>query len=98
MAELLRARVACECVVAGRVDADGLEIEPLHLPDGLPAWLDGLDAFLVDCDGVLWRGNAGIPGVAATYEALRAAGKVRRALRGVGVDVPRRRRRHAGDA
>jgi hypothetical protein len=48
-------------------------------PGEVKAWLDGLDAFLVDCDGVLWRGNDGIAGVADTYETLRAAGKVRRA-------------------
>jgi hypothetical protein len=29
-------------------------------------WLNGLDDFLVDCDGVLWRGNDGVPGVADT--------------------------------
>lgn len=39
------------------------------------AWLDATDTLLVDCDGVLWRATDGIPGVAETVEALRAAGK-----------------------
>ena len=39
------------------------------------AWFESTDNFLLDCDGVLWRGTEGVPGVAATVDALRAAGK-----------------------
>lgn len=38
-------------------------------------WFDGVDAFLCDCDGVLWRGNDGIKFVDDTYKALVASGK-----------------------
>lgn len=40
-----------------------------------PAWLAGVDTFLFDCDGVLWRGGVGVPRVGATIAALEAAGK-----------------------
>lgn len=39
------------------------------------AWLSRTDTFLLDCDGVLWRGHDGVPGVADTIAALKAAGK-----------------------
>ena len=39
------------------------------------AWLASVDTFLVDCDGVMWRGTHKISGSADTIEALRAAGK-----------------------
>jgi hypothetical protein len=35
------------------------------------SWLGGLDDFLVDCDGVLWRGNDGVAGVADTVKSER---------------------------
>lgn len=38
-------------------------------------WLSSIDTFLFDCDGVLWRGGIGVPGVGATIAALEAAGK-----------------------
>ena len=38
-------------------------------------WIDNLDLFLLDCDGVLWRGDIGIEGVSKTVDALRARGK-----------------------
>jgi len=41
----------------------------------LKSWIDSLDTFLCDCDGVLWRGNNGIEGVSKTVDALRARGK-----------------------
>lgn len=31
-------------------------------------WITSIDNFLVDCDGVLWRGNEAIPGVAQTID------------------------------
>lgn len=37
--------------------------------------VDGFDAFLIDLDGVVWRGDSPIDGSAETIEALRAAGK-----------------------
>ncbi|KAA0153208.1 hypothetical protein FNF29_03396 [Cafeteria roenbergensis] len=39
------------------------------------SWLDGVDAVLLDCDGVIWRGTTPIPGALAAIDALRAAGK-----------------------
>jgi len=39
------------------------------------AWLKGIDIFIFDCDGVIWRGDSAIPGAAATLDKLRAAGK-----------------------
>lgn len=33
------------------------------------------DTFLFDCDGVIWRGNTAIPGVAQTLDMLRVKGK-----------------------
>ncbi|TYZ65420.1 hypothetical protein PybrP1_002497 [[Pythium] brassicae (nom. inval.)] len=43
--------------------------------DAWQRWIDGLDAFLFDCDGVLWRGDAGIPGAREAIELLRSLGK-----------------------
>ncbi|ETV67206.1 hypothetical protein H257_16584 [Aphanomyces astaci] len=39
------------------------------------AWLNQLDAFLFDCDGVLWRGDAAIVGAKEAIALLRARGK-----------------------
>jgi 4-nitrophenyl phosphatase len=39
------------------------------------SWIDSLDTFLCDCDGVLWRGDNGIEGVSKTIDALRARRK-----------------------
>jgi len=39
------------------------------------AWLDGIDIFIFDCDGVIWRGDSVIDGVPAVLDKLRAAGK-----------------------
>ena len=41
----------------------------------LPALLSSVDTFLFDCDGVLWRGGVGIPGVGSVVASLRALGK-----------------------
>jgi phosphoglycolate/pyridoxal phosphate phosphatase family enzyme len=43
--------------------------------EALREWLAGVDTFLVDCDGVLWRATDGVDGVSHTVDALRAAGK-----------------------
>lgn len=42
---------------------------------GLLPWWRSIDTFLIDCDGVLWRSTEGIPGVDATVQAIRDAGK-----------------------
>ncbi|CAI5715305.1 unnamed protein product [Hyaloperonospora brassicae] len=39
--------------------------------ESFPQWIHGLDAFLFDCDGVLWRGNAPIDGAATMIRLLR---------------------------
>eukprot|EP00933_Yihiella_yeosuensis_P045916 TRINITY_DN41344_c0_g1_i1.p1 TRINITY_DN41344_c0_g1~~TRINITY_DN41344_c0_g1_i1.p1 ORF type:complete len:401 (-),score=91.92 TRINITY_DN41344_c0_g1_i1:288-1490(-) len=47
-------------------------------PDRLAApdkWLDGIDIFIFDCDGVIWRGDSVIEGIPAVLDKLRAAGK-----------------------
>lgn len=36
---------------------------------------NSVDTFLCDCDGVLWRGNDGVEGVADTVAAIKASGK-----------------------
>ncbi|RMX63174.1 hypothetical protein KXD40_002116 [Peronospora effusa] len=38
-------------------------------------WMQGLDAFLFDCDGVLWCGAAPIKGAAKTISLLRSLNK-----------------------
>ncbi|KAF1794791.1 Nitrophenylphosphatase-like domain [Phytophthora cactorum] len=38
-------------------------------------WIQGLDAFLFDCDGVLWRGAAPIEGAANMINLLRSLNK-----------------------
>ena len=43
--------------------------------DDLAALVQRIRCFVLDCDGVLWRGDAVIPGVPETLAALRAAGK-----------------------
>ncbi|KAL0910580.1 hypothetical protein M5K25_021578 [Dendrobium thyrsiflorum] len=66
----------------------GTEDEPLfenrvaksHLPRALTSenaidLLRSIDAFLFDCDGVLWKGNNLIDGVPEALEALRSMGK-----------------------
>jgi len=50
-----------------------------HLPH-LPftsgrAWLDALDVFLLDCDGVVWRGHETVPGAKEAVERLQGLGK-----------------------
>jgi 4-nitrophenyl phosphatase/phosphoglycolate phosphatase len=38
-------------------------------------WLKGIDTFVFDCDGVIWRGDSVIDGVPGILAKLRAAGK-----------------------
>ncbi|KAJ9566893.1 hypothetical protein OSB04_002859 [Centaurea solstitialis] len=47
-----------------------------HLsPTNVRHLLDSLDAFLFDCDGVIWKGDTLIDGVPQTLEMLRSKGK-----------------------
>lgn len=39
------------------------------------AFVDAVDTFIFDCDGVIWKGDSIIPGVAETLDMLKAAGK-----------------------
>jgi phosphoglycolate/pyridoxal phosphate phosphatase family enzyme len=41
----------------------------------LRAWLSQIDVFLFDCDGVLWRGGVGVPGVGEVILRLESLGK-----------------------
>jgi phosphoglycolate phosphatase len=43
--------------------------------NNIESFLDSIDTFLLDCDGVLWRGKEVIPGVIETLEYLRKIGK-----------------------
>ena len=47
----------------------------LQPPAGVLAWFASTRTFLLDCDGVLWKGTAPIPGAAESVAYLRAAGK-----------------------
>ena len=47
----------------------------LRTPAEARALVDGADAFIFDCDGVLWTGPAPIDGAAAAVGALQRAGK-----------------------
>ncbi|KMZ72460.1 hypothetical protein ZOSMA_163G00020 [Zostera marina] len=43
--------------------------------DNVRSLVDSVDAFLFDCDGVIWKANELIDGVAETLTALRSMGK-----------------------
>nr|XP_043610347.1 phosphoglycolate phosphatase 2 [Erigeron canadensis] len=44
-------------------------------PSNLPQLFDSVDAFLFDCDGVIWKGDTLIDGVPHTLDMLRSKGK-----------------------
>ena len=80
--------VACRMSTAAQSDAiqvavDGLRSLSLSQPpfavietvEAARSFLDDHDAFLFDCDGVLWRGNNLLPGTVETLDLLRAHGK-----------------------
>lgn len=46
-----------------------------RLADPLPELIDGVDVFIFDCDGVIWRGDSLIDGIPETLAKLRALGK-----------------------
>nr|XP_018677467.1 PREDICTED: phosphoglycolate phosphatase 2 isoform X3 [Musa acuminata subsp. malaccensis] len=48
--------------------------QPL-LPQAAQSLVDSVDAFLFDCDGVIWRGDKLIEGVPHALQALRSLGK-----------------------
>lgn len=45
------------------------------LTDPMAQLLDGVDVFIFDCDGVIWRGDSLIDGIPETLDKLRALGK-----------------------
>ncbi|KAL6600621.1 hypothetical protein ACP70R_045421 [Stipagrostis hirtigluma subsp. patula] len=57
--------------------ADGLPSSPCRLltADAARSLVDSVDAFLFDCDGVIWKGDKLIEGVPETMELLRKMGK-----------------------
>ncbi|EXB64607.1 hypothetical protein L484_017939 [Morus notabilis] len=50
-------------------------ISHLLSPHNTPDLLDSVDAFLFDCDGVIWKGESLIDGVPQTLDFLRSKGK-----------------------
>lgn len=40
-----------------------------------PQWIQNVDAFLFDCDGVLWVGDTPIPGANDMINLMRSLGK-----------------------
>eukprot|EP00558_Chaetoceros_sp_UNC1202_P001638 CAMPEP_0197256184 /NCGR_PEP_ID=MMETSP1429-20130617/74554_1 /TAXON_ID=49237 /ORGANISM="Chaetoceros sp., Strain UNC1202" /LENGTH=355 /DNA_ID=CAMNT_0042719687 /DNA_START=36 /DNA_END=1103 /DNA_ORIENTATION=- len=47
----------------------------MRLSDPEESLLSGVDVFIFDCDGVIWRGDSLIDGIPETLAKLRAAGK-----------------------
>jgi phosphoglycolate/pyridoxal phosphate phosphatase family enzyme len=43
--------------------------------ESIPKFLNGIDTFLFDCDGVLWTGKQVLPGIVDTLKQLRTLGK-----------------------
>ncbi|XP_051128655.1 phosphoglycolate phosphatase 2-like [Andrographis paniculata] len=64
--------------MAGEVsNSSAKEKANCHLlkPDTAANLVDSVDAFLFDCDGVIWKGDSLIDGVPDTLDTLRAMGK-----------------------
>eukprot|EP00976_Prorocentrum_cordatum_P107814 1194714-Prorocentrum_minimum.AAC.2 len=40
-----------------------------------PSFVDSAEAFIFDCDGVIWKGDSIIPGIPETLDMLRSKGK-----------------------
>lgn len=55
----------------------------LDSPSSYSTFIDAHDAFLFDCDGVIWNGDEVIPGVVETLKYLRKLGKKVHFHRGV---------------
>ncbi|KAG5460356.1 MAG: HAD-like domain-containing protein [Olpidium bornovanus] len=55
-------------------DMSSSSTEHLDSPEKVAAFVDSLDTFLFDCDGVIWRGDHAIPGVVETLAKLRSKG------------------------
>ncbi|KAG8385903.1 hypothetical protein BUALT_Bualt03G0093500 [Buddleja alternifolia] len=55
---------------------DKMRCQPLSLLKTLKNLLDSVDAFLFDCDGVIWKGDALIDGVPETLEKLRSMDEI----------------------
>ncbi|KAG9448537.1 hypothetical protein H6P81_008502 [Aristolochia fimbriata] len=57
-------------------DAGSIAVAPrLLAADNVTTLLDSTEAFLFDCDGVIWKGDTLIEGVPETLEMLRTRGK-----------------------
>lgn len=54
---------------------DAKSASHLLSPENVRALFDSVDAFLFDCDGVIWKGDKLIEGVPQTLEMLRSKGK-----------------------
>eukprot|EP00929_Paragymnodinium_shiwhaense_P108420 TRINITY_DN74749_c0_g1_i1.p1 TRINITY_DN74749_c0_g1~~TRINITY_DN74749_c0_g1_i1.p1 ORF type:complete len:381 (+),score=95.69 TRINITY_DN74749_c0_g1_i1:69-1211(+) len=65
---------AAAFLFGGQQRAEVLPAEPLDA-SGWERLLAGIDLFVFDCDGVIWRGDTLIEGVKAVLEKLRALGK-----------------------
>ncbi|KAL8461717.1 hypothetical protein ACS0TY_032993 [Phlomoides rotata] len=62
--------------MAGEIPKSSIEEKFQRLtPQTTRNLLDSVDAFLFDCDGVIWKGDALIDGVPDTLDMLRAMGK-----------------------
>ncbi|PKI26130.1 hypothetical protein CRG98_049181, partial [Punica granatum] len=48
------------------------EAAELLSPHNVRGLLDSVDAFLFDCDGVIWKGDTLIDGVSQTLDLLRS--------------------------
>ncbi|XP_043688209.1 phosphoglycolate phosphatase 2-like [Telopea speciosissima] len=59
---------------SGGVDG-GVRTARLLSRESVKALVDSVEAFLFDCDGVIWKGDKLIDGVAQTLEMLRSMGK-----------------------
>ncbi|XP_042519567.1 phosphoglycolate phosphatase 2 [Macadamia integrifolia] len=59
---------------SGNVDGE-VGTAQLLCRDSVKALVDSVEAFLFDCDGVIWKGDKLIEGVAQTLEMLRSMGK-----------------------
>eukprot|EP00747_Dinoflagellata_sp_TGD_P179929 gnl/TRDRNA2_/TRDRNA2_31554_c0_seq1.p1 gnl/TRDRNA2_/TRDRNA2_31554_c0~~gnl/TRDRNA2_/TRDRNA2_31554_c0_seq1.p1 ORF type:complete len:325 (-),score=52.07 gnl/TRDRNA2_/TRDRNA2_31554_c0_seq1:248-1222(-) len=65
---------ACRSGVDASTNRAEVQPPPTRLADAA-GWLSGIDIFIFDCDGVIWRGDSVIDGVPAVLDRLRSAGK-----------------------
>lgn len=60
---------------ANRSSSTALKANVLKLTEPAKDLLPGVDVFIFDCDGVIWRGDSVIDGIPETLAKLRALGK-----------------------